>query len=91
MGYAQAVCVVLYPIMHVLGYPRMVAGLHVLKEIVDSADGMVAHRIGQCINFGVILDLSRIRLMGCTALAAYTSDHLPSIFTGLGFNAFLMF
>jgi phosphatidylglycerophosphate synthase len=95
MGYSQVVCVVLYPVMHALGYYRTVAGLHVLKEIIDSADGMVARRIGQCTNFGALLDLStdtaaEYALMACTALAAYKSDSLPSMFTGLGFTAILM-
>ena len=95
MGYSQVVCVVLYPVMHAIGYYRTVAGLHVLKEIIDSADGMVARRIGQCTSFGALLDLStdtaaEYALMGCTALAAYKSDALPSMLTGLGFTMFLM-
>jgi phosphatidylglycerophosphate synthase len=95
MGYSQVVCVVLYPIMHALGYHRTVAGLHVLKEVIDSADGMVARRIGQCTNFGALLDLStdtaaEYALMACIALSAYKSDHLPAMFTGLGFTAVLM-
>uniref|UniRef100_A0A7S2MLT1 CDP-diacylglycerol--inositol 3-phosphatidyltransferase n=1 Tax=Haptolina brevifila TaxID=156173 RepID=A0A7S2MLT1_9EUKA len=95
MGYFQVFCVVLYPLMHALGCPRVVAGLHILKEVVDSADGMVARRIGQCTNFGALLDLStdtvaEYALMACIALAAHGSTYLCPMFTGLGFTAFLV-
>ena len=96
MGYAQLLCIIFYPLMHFWNYPVAVAALHATKELIDCADGMVARRIGQCTHFGALLDLStdtvaEYALITCIALASYQSNTIPSIFTGLGFTAFLVF
>lgn len=96
MGYSQVMCILLYPVAHALGYPRCVAALHLLKEAIDSVDGMVARRTGQCTSFGAILDLAtdtaaEYTLMCCIALASLGSTSLFSCFTGLPFSVFLLF
>ena len=58
MGYSQVLCVLVYPLAHVSGKFEVVAAAHMLKELIDCFDGMVARRIGQCSSFGGILDLA---------------------------------
>jgi phosphatidylglycerophosphate synthase len=90
MGYARTMLILSCAICHHLGYVWLPPLMYLVNLcVIDNLDGIVARRMGQCTQFGRILDIgtdvvSETVFTGCIAAVTLHSASLPACLTGYG-------